>query len=119
MRLLQQQRRHHETPRRVSGPGGTGVFLAEEWGKRRGLDPGVPRRFWLVREVDVSGVSGTGIVAEGAQYSDGSVAVHWPGAYPSTTTWNSIEHVLAIHGHGGKTDVHWLDTDRILERCIP
>ena len=69
------------------------------------------RRFRLRRTVDVSGVSGTGIVAEGVEFTDGSVAMRWPGESPSTAVWPSIEAVIAIHGHGGTTTVEWLDEE--------
>lgn len=32
-------------------------------------------RFELVRDVDVTGISGTGVVAEGVEFSDGTVAL--------------------------------------------
>lgn len=35
------------------------------------------RRFVFQRNEDVSGTSGTGIVAEGVQFTDGTVAVRW------------------------------------------
>ena len=69
----------------------------------------LPRRFQLVRQVDVSGVSGTGIVAHGVQWPDGSVAVRWRGQRQSTVVWSSMEDVDAIHGHGGATVVEWVD----------
>ncbi|GAA1616758.1 hypothetical protein GCM10009789_83470 [Kribbella sancticallisti] len=69
------------------------------------------RRFKLHRYVDVSDVSGTGDVAEGVQYSDGSVAVRWISNTPCTAVWDSIEALLAVHGHGGKTEVHWIDPE--------
>lgn len=67
------------------------------------------RRFVLDRQIDVSGVSGLGIVAEGVQFSDGHCAVHWLGDWPTTTSHYSIESVIAVHGHEGKTKVAWLD----------
>lgn len=67
------------------------------------------RRFWLRRAVDVSGMSGTGIVAEGVQFSDGSVTLHWNGAYPSTVVWDDLDSMLEVHGHDGTTVVCWLD----------
>ncbi len=70
-----------------------------------------PRTFRLLRHVDVSGVSGTGIVAEGVQFTDGSVALRWHGEYPTTTVWDSIESMIAVHGHEGATVVDWLDPD--------
>ncbi|WP_329001164.1 hypothetical protein OHA18_42855 [Kribbella sp. NBC_00709] len=69
------------------------------------------RRFRLIRHQDVSGVSGTGPVAEGVQFTDGSVALRWYGDYPTTTVWDGIDSVIAIHGHGGATEVEWLDPE--------
>lgn len=69
------------------------------------------RRFQLVRHVDVTGVSGTGVVAEGVEFADGSVAVRWTGQFPTTTVWDAIESVIAVHGHAGSTEVCWLDPD--------
>jgi hypothetical protein len=72
--------------------------------------PARPRRFHLVRHVDVSGISGTGVVAEGVEWSDGTVALRWAGRYPTTTVWqDGINALLTIHGHHGATTVHWLD----------
>lgn len=34
-----------------------------------------PRLFTLERTIDITGISGTGIVAEGIQFSDGTVAM--------------------------------------------
>lgn len=67
------------------------------------------RRFLLSRERDVSGVSGTGLVAEGAQFWDGTVAVRWRSLTASTTFYASVDDVLHIHGHGGATVLKWLD----------
>jgi len=64
--------------------------------------------FLLVRSEDVSGVSGTGIVAEGVEFSDGTVAMRWLRHPFSVAFYGSIRDVLAIHGHGGKTRVKWL-----------
>jgi hypothetical protein len=69
-----------------------------------------PRRFLLVRTEDVTGVSGTGAVAEGVRYSDGVCSMHWvvkPAS--STTVYDSVEDVEAIHGHEGRTMVQFLD----------
>ncbi len=68
-----------------------------------------PRTFELIRYEDVSGVSGTGAVAEGCVFSDGSVALRWRGAYASTAIWPDIDAVIAVHGHSGATVVRWLD----------
>jgi hypothetical protein len=68
------------------------------------------RRFELVRDHDVSGVSGVGVVAEGVAFTDGTVSLRWTvGEHRCTSTWGSIADVEAIHGHGGSTRVVWLD----------
>lgn len=69
------------------------------------------KTFALVRDHDVSGVSGTGLVAEGVEFSDGRVAIRWvTGEHRSTVTWDSIEAVQAIHGHGGATRIVFSET---------
>lgn len=72
--------------------------------------PVTMRRFILERYEDHSGVSGTGVVAEGVELSCGRVVMAW------RTDWYSIvvhekgiEAVEAVHGHGGRTKVVWLD----------
>jgi hypothetical protein len=67
------------------------------------------RRFLLQRDHDVSGVSGTGVVAEGTQYTGGWVSLVWLGDTPSMVFHQSMTNVEAIHGHGGNTWVNWLD----------
>lgn len=65
--------------------------------------------FVLQRLEDVSGVSGTGIVAEGIEFSDGRVAMRWiVGDHRSTVSYDAIEDVKAIHGHNGATEVIWV-----------
>ena len=74
--------------------------------------------YYLCRKEDVSGTSGTGHVAEVAEFDDGTVVVHWPrdrnaAGVVSTTVFNSIDDVLTVHGHDGKTDVELVyDTNR-------
>jgi len=68
-----------------------------------------PRRFQLVRSRDVSGVSGTGIVADGVQFPDGAVAIRWRGEHPSTVCWNGLADARVVHGHDGLTTFEWLD----------
>lgn len=67
------------------------------------------RPFVLYRERDVTGVSGTGIVAEGVEFSDGSAALRWLGDRPSTVLWSSLLDAMHIHGHNGATELVWLD----------
>jgi hypothetical protein len=69
-----------------------------------------PRLFHLIRDEDHTGVSGTGIVAEGAMFSTGPVTLHWiSNGHSSTALHDSLENLIAIHGHGDKTRVVFLD----------
>ena len=69
------------------------------------------RRFHLQRNVDISGISGTGAIAEGVEFSDGSVTLRWLTAWPTSTVFHDrgMESVEAIHGHGGATQIVWQD----------
>lgn len=67
------------------------------------------RRFHLYRDVDVSGISGTGKVAEGVEWSDGTVALRWLGDSPSSVHWDNLALVEKTHGHDGLTRVVWMD----------
>lgn len=67
------------------------------------------RRFRLLRDVDVSGVSGIGHVADGVRFADGTTVVRWRGDRASTVIWESIADVEAIHGHNGATRMEWID----------
>ena len=70
-----------------------------------------PRRraatFQLIRDVDVSGVSGIGAVAEGVVFHDGQVALSWYGPFHTTELLPNIGAVHAVHGHNGNTRVVW------------
>lgn len=71
-----------------------------------------PRRFVLIRTVDETGVSGTGVVCEGLLFSDGRVVLRWLGERSSVVIWDQLEHVLGVHGHNGLTKLCWLDPER-------
>lgn len=72
-----------------------------------GWDDATPpgRCFDLMRSHDSSRVSGEGRVAEGFEFENGKVALCWLGKYASVNVYDSIDHVRAIHGHGGSTEV--------------
>lgn len=69
----------------------------------------------LDRQVDPTGVSGTGKVAEGVVFDDGHAVTHWLTQTHSTVVWDThslaeaIEAIERIHGHGGHTRIVWLD----------
>ena len=66
------------------------------------------RTFHLQRDEDGTGISGTGQVAEGVEFSDGRVCIRWiVGEHRSTVAWEGIDAVEAIHGHGGRTRIVW------------
>ncbi|GAB3115868.1 hypothetical protein GCM10027160_23890 [Streptomyces calidiresistens] len=68
-----------------------------------------PRRFHLQRRHDPTGVSGTGRVADGIAWPDGTVTLRWRGERPSTVNWSSLADAVHVHGHGGTTEVVWDD----------
>jgi hypothetical protein len=74
------------------------------------------RTFHLER----SGISGTGKVAEGTQYSDGVCTLHWTTQYASTVVYPDLEHVIKIHSHDGATRIVFDDqrTDARLGRHV-
>lgn len=69
------------------------------------------RRFHLDRLVDVSGVSGTGIIADGVLCPDGQVVLSWRGRFHTLEICPTLEAVLEIHGHHGATKLEWLDKE--------
>lgn len=79
-----------------------------------------PRRFELIRHEDNTGTSGTGVVAVGVEYPDGAVHMQWRNDQnPDLETRSNgcafkpapdgIEATEEIHGHGGRTEVRYLD----------
>jgi hypothetical protein len=75
-----------------------------------------PRLFHLVRPSGAeagfgpsTGAAGPVTVAEGVEWSDGTVALRWWGRWPATSAWEGgIAAVLAVHGHNGTTKLRWL-----------
>ncbi len=63
------------------------------------------KTFKLLRHEDVNGCSGTGIVAEGIVFTDGTVVMHWVTKTPSTSIYRSVEDLEYLHGHEGRTEV--------------
>jgi len=55
------------------------------------------------------------VVAEGCEFSDGSVALRWRGDNPATAVWPDLGSVLAVHGHQGATEVRWIDPQPMLQ----
>ena len=62
----------------------------------------------LVRTEDETGVSGTGVVAWIVEFPDGVAVTRWAVTdIRQTCVWASVDDVVAIHGHGGKTRIEW------------
>ena len=62
-----------------------------------------------MRDEDVTGISGTGTVADGVQWPTGQVTLCWRGIHSSIAVWQCMGDALAIHGHNGKTRIVWAD----------
>jgi hypothetical protein len=61
------------------------------------------KTFYLYRKEDVSGVSGTGYVAEGVIFADGKVALSWLVDPGSINIYENIKECVEVHGHDGAT----------------
>ncbi len=62
------------------------------------------RTFQLHRDTDVSGVSGTGVVADGVVFPDGTTVIRWRTLpHSSTVVWDDLDAAVAVHGHAGAT----------------
>ena len=69
----------------------------------------MPKRFQLVRNEDESGVSGTGVVAHGVAFECGKAVLCWAVSGHSVGVYDSVDVLLSIHGHGGRTVLEWVD----------
>lgn len=58
-----------------------------------------------MRIEDESGVSGTGTVAEGMEFSNGMCALSWLTEMHSVAVYPNVKQLEAIHGHNGRTRV--------------
>ncbi len=67
------------------------------------------RRFVLVRVKDLTGVSGTGVVAEGAVFTDGRSVIRWLREPHAMGIYQSLGDVITVHGHEGGTRLHFID----------
>lgn len=57
----------------------------------------------------MSGVSGTGHVADGVMFPDGTCVIRWRTMFSSTAIYNNLDTLLNIHGHEGATGIEWVD----------
>ena len=63
------------------------------------------RLIHLERDEDVSGISGTGVVAYGAEFPDGTIVLRWDTKVRSTVIYDSLSDLSIISGHGGRTRI--------------
>ncbi len=66
------------------------------------------RQFILVRHKDLTGTSGTGIVAEEVVFEDGQAVLKWLRKPYSLGVYPSLKNLLDVHGHEGNTQVRFL-----------
>lgn len=73
------------------------------------------RRFVLERLEDVNGNTGVGIVAYGVLFPTGKAVLGWKAtqAVPvgATGVYDSLQAVIDIHGHGGRTVARFVDPE--------
>ncbi len=69
------------------------------------------RRFVLQRDKDDTGTSGVGVVAEGVEFSNGQVSIHWLSQLESVNVYANAKVLTSLHGHGGNTRIEWLDKE--------
>lgn len=61
--------------------------------------------FYLLRHEDANGISGTGVVALGSQFPNGKIVFQWVTYRSSMEIYESMENLVEIHGHEGRTEV--------------
>ncbi len=86
-------------------------------GTKRQKEPRLTR-FLLVREEDETGVSGTGIVAEGVRFTNGQCVISWLTEYTSVAVYPNAEEIIKIHGHDGRTKISWCTDDDAIESAV-
>jgi hypothetical protein len=75
------------------------------------------RRFYMLRHEDVGGNSGTGIVAEGIIFDDGSGSFTWLTPIKTITNFFKIKDVKVLHSHEGRTEIIVEGKGKKFEEC--
>lgn len=70
-----------------------------------------PGLYWWVRDVDETGMSGTGPVAQVAVFEDGFAVLRWikdrnSAGVASTVLYETVDQLVHVHGHGAKKTGH-------------
>lgn len=71
------------------------------------------RRWIMVRNEDISGVSGTGLVAAGVEFATGGVAGSFVSKYPGCFTYPSMSILQHVHSHEGAHDTKIIYVDNL------
>lgn len=70
------------------------------------------KKFHLEREIDISGISGCGKVAEGVIFTDtNECVIHWLGEHSCINIYHSIDDAIYVHGHSGATKIIFDDPE--------
>lgn len=72
-----------------------------------------PQAFYLWRDEDESGVSGTGRVATGVLFPiTGHCIMEWIVEPHTMGIYDSVDDLIKVHGHNGKTRLVWVEEVR-------
>lgn len=85
-----------------------GVTIELKPYRQPGVEP-EPRIFVVDRRRDHTGISGIGVIAEGVQFTDGTVVIRWITETATTGIFDSIEDLRKIHGHKGDSVIRWFE----------
>lgn len=73
------------------------------------------RNFILDRKQDITGISGTGIIAYGVQWTPGGLCdMYWLGT-KTTGQYPSIDSIKSTHCYNNNASVIWLQDDHYTE----
>lgn len=61
------------------------------------------RCYVVIRDIDKTGVSGAGLVADVAVYPNGKAVISWRSGWRGVETQDSFADMVAVHGHHGAT----------------
>ena len=62
-------------------------------------------KFYIFKHKDISGVSGTGVVAVGVIFPSGKLVIEWTTYQTSIGFYDNMAKFLAVHSHEGFTEV--------------
>jgi len=71
----------------------------------------LPRRFHLLRIEDIHQNSGTGVCAEGVEFSNGKCVMTWLTPISTVTVFENVLNIVSLHGHGHCTLLIWDDEE--------